>query len=267
MSRQAQPTPRSESPDEVSALARGLTVLRAVAEHPAPIGHTELSRQTGIPKATMTRLIATLVSHGHLRQERDGDRYTLGPGVLDLGSAYLRHFDVRNRIRPMLTELAEFSGATVHLGVRDRFDMVLIDTVRPDSGMIFSRLDVGARLNLCTSALGRAYLRELPPAERKALMDSARIAASDEWARIGTGVEAALAEADALGFCASLGEWHPHVNSIAIGFTGPRGTRFAINCGGPSFVFSREHLIDRVGPRLVACKDAIVQEIGATSLA
>jgi len=260
-------TSRPESADEVSALARGLTVLRAVAEHPSPIGHTELSRQTGIPKATMTRLIATLVSHGHLRQERDSDRYTLGPGVLDLGSAYLRHFDVRTRIRPMLTELAEFSGATVHLAVRDRFDMVLIDTVRSDTGMIFSRLDIGARLNVCTSAIGRAYLRELPDAERKALIDSARIAASDEWARIGTGVEASLKEAETLGFCASLGEWHPQVNSIGLGFTGPRGTRYAFNCGGPAFVFSREMLIERVGPRLVACRQAIVQEIGTTSLA
>ncbi|GAA5236853.1 IclR family transcriptional regulator [Verticiella sediminum] len=261
------PQPRPEATDEVTALARGLVVLQTVASHRGPLGHTELSRLTGIPKTTMTRLLGTLVSHHMLLQEHDGERYSLGAGALDLGSAYLRHFDVRARIRPYLVELAEFSGATVHLGVRDRFDMVLIDTIRPDTGMIFSRLDIGARLNVCTSAIGRAYLHELAPDERRQLLESARIAAADEWARWGSGVEAALQEADRTGYCASFGEWHPHVNSIAIGFTGPHGTRYAFNCGGPSFVFDRDTMLQRIGPRLVACRAAIVEKIGKTSLA
>src|SRR5690606_29779631 len=193
------PAPRSEAPDEVSALARGLTLLRTLAEHNEPLSHTELARLTGIPKATVSRLVGTLVSHNHLRQQRGSDRYELAPGVLDLGNAYLRNFDLRTSIRPLLAELAEFAGATVHLAVRDRYDMVLIDTVRPDSGLIFSRLDIGARLNICTSAIGRAYLHLLEPAERAELIKSARIAASDEWARIGRGVETALAEADSTG--------------------------------------------------------------------
>ena len=263
----ASTVPPSDAPDEVSALARGLTLLRVVAEHKEPLGHSELSRLTGIPKATVSRLISTLVGHGHLRQLHNSDRYELAPGVLDLGNAYLRNFDLRTSIRPFLAELAEFAGAAVHLAVPDRFDMVLIDTVRPDSGMVFSRLDIGARLNICTSAIGRAYLWSLPPAERGALINSARIAAADEWARIGSGVDAALKEAETLGFCTSLGEWHPLVNSIALGFTGPRGARYAFNCGGPAFVLSREIMIDRIGPRMRQCLRAIEREIGGTGLA
>lgn len=252
----------AETQDEVSALGRGLTILRVVADHNEPLSHSELARLTGMPKATVSRLIATLVNHGHLRLQRGSDRYELAPGVLDLGNAYLRNFDLRTSIRPFLSELAEFSGATVHLAVRDRFDMVLIDTVRPDSGMVFSRLDVGARLNICTSAIGRGYLRLLPLEERTALLNSARIAAANEWARMSSGVEAALKEADKLGFCTSMGEWHPLVNSIGVGFTGPRGVRYAFNCGGPAFVFSRETLVEHVGPRMLQCLRTIEQEIG-----
>src|SRR5690606_8410767 len=135
------------------------------------------------------------------------------------------------------------------------------------SGLLFSRLDIGARLNICTSAIGRAYLHLLEPAERAELIKSARIAASDEWARIGRGVEAALAEADRTGICASVGEWHPLVSSIAVGFVGPRGTRYAFNCGGPSFVFEGDALFKRVGPRMLECRRAIEQEIGASQLA
>ena len=85
----ASTVPPSDAPDEVSALARGLTLLRVVAEHKEPLGHSELSRLTGIPKATVSRLISTLVGHGHLRQLHNSDRYERAPGVLDLGNAEL----------------------------------------------------------------------------------------------------------------------------------------------------------------------------------
>lgn len=266
MPRPAKPATRTDTPDEVAALARGLALLRVVAEHHQPLGHTDLAKLSGIPKATVSRLIGTLVNHGYLRQLRSSELYELAPAALDLGNAYLRHFDLRTSIRPFLTELSEFSGAAVHLAVRDRFDMVLIDTVRPESGVIFSRLDIGARLNLCTSAIGRAYLRLLPEGERRTLLESARIAAADDWARISSGVEQALAEADTTGVCLSLGEWHPLVNSMAAGFTGPRGRRYAFNCGGPAFMFNRDTLLSRIAPRMLACLQAIEHEIGTPEL-
>lgn len=251
-----------EPRDEVTALARGLTLLRTVAAHKEPLSHSDLARLSGIPKATVSRLINTLVNHGFLQQLRGSDFYELAPIVLDLGNAYLRNFDLRTRIRPYLLELAEATEAVVHLGVRDRFDMVLIDTIRPDSGVIFSRLDIGARLNICTSAIGRAYLRLLPDDEREALIASARIAAADEWARIGSGVEAALAEAEETGVCLSIGEWHPMINSAGVGFIGPRNVRYAFNCGGPAFVFSRESLTEKIGPLMLECLHAIEAELG-----
>lgn len=266
MSRANQPASRSEPNDEVAALARGLTLLRTVAEHSQPLGHSDLARISGIPKATVSRLIATLVNHGYLRQLRSSDLYELAPAALDLGNAYLRHFDLRTSIRPFLNELAEFAGAAVHLAVRDRFDMVLIDTIRPANGVIFSRLEIGARLNLCSSAIGRAYLRLLPSEERDRLLESARIAASDDWARLSSGVEQALAEAETTGVCLSLGEWHPLVNSMAVGFTGPRGRRYAFNCGGPAFMFDRQTLLERIAPRMLDCLKTIEHEIGAPEL-
>ncbi len=266
MSAKPLPRKRNETADEVAALARGLTLLRVVSEHGQPLGQGDLARLTGIPRATVSRLVGTLVSHRFLRQLPNSEVYELAPATLDLGNAFLRHFDLRTAIRPWLKELAEFAGAAVHLAVRDRFDMVLIDTVRPDSGMIFSRLDVGARLNICTSAIGRAYLFRLPESERNALLQSARIAAADEWARISHGVDQALEEAKTTGVCLSLGEWHPLVNSVAVAFQGPGGRHYAFNCGGPAFVLDRSKLIDHIAPRMLECLQAIESEFGNQGL-
>ena len=87
-----------QNKDEVSALARGLALVRSVANASQPLSNRELAEATGIPKATISRLAATLVAAGYLRQATDSERFSLGPALLELGNAYLRNFDFRNQI-------------------------------------------------------------------------------------------------------------------------------------------------------------------------
>ena len=137
--------------EEVSALARGLALLRAVGDAREPLSNRDLAERAGIPKATVSRLTATLQSAGFLRTMA-GERYALGPVALHLGNAYLRSFDFRQQARLHLAGLAEAAGANVHLGVRDGLDILLIDTLRPQSALILSRMDVGSRMAIATSA-------------------------------------------------------------------------------------------------------------------
>ncbi|MGE8577931.1 MAG: helix-turn-helix domain-containing protein, partial [Burkholderia contaminans] len=65
---------RESSPDEITALARGLAVLRRIAAADAPVSNRELTELTGIPKPTVSRITATLVSAGFLFQLPDSER-------------------------------------------------------------------------------------------------------------------------------------------------------------------------------------------------
>src|SRR4051794_38159022 len=93
--------------DEGRALARGLALLRAVADAGEPLSNKDLADTTGIPKATVSRLAGTLQAAGLLRQAPGSERYALGPHALYLGNAYLRTFDFRQQARLHLAELAE----------------------------------------------------------------------------------------------------------------------------------------------------------------
>ncbi|RYF35771.1 MAG: winged helix-turn-helix transcriptional regulator, partial [Comamonadaceae bacterium] len=53
--------------DEVSALARGLALLRVLADAQGPLSNKELADRAGIPKATVSRLTGTLQAAGFLR--------------------------------------------------------------------------------------------------------------------------------------------------------------------------------------------------------
>ncbi|HTH74296.1 MAG TPA: IclR family transcriptional regulator [Trinickia sp.] len=250
------------SGDEIIALSRGLTLLRRVASADAPISNRELAELTGIPRPTVSRITATLVAAGFLFQLPDSERFVLTASVLELSNGFLRNFDIRARARPFLIELAERTSLSVHLGARDRLDMVVIDAIRPRSAILVSRLEVGSRMDLTRTAVGRAYLAVLAEPERAALMAALEAASGDDWPHVHARLAASLEESRTLGYTIAAGEWYSGLNAIAAGFVGPSGERYAINCGGAAHLCPHEWLVEHAAPALTACIERIVREIG-----
>lgn len=238
----------------VTALARGLDVLSAFRSRDRMLGNQELARRSGLPKSTISRLTYTLTKHGYLEHADDGSGntgYRLGSAVLALGSAMLARMDMREIARPLMQELADHSRAMVSLGMRDRLSMIYVENCRSESALTLS-LDVGSRIPLATTAMGRAYLAVCGEAERNELMERIRELDTDAWPHIREGLERAQEQYRELGCCTSFGEWQRDVNAIAIAFH-PQGGRsvMAINCGGPGINLSPEFLLAEVRPRLL----------------
>ncbi len=91
----------------VTALARGLEILRCFNPGERFLGVSELSRRTGLPKPTVSRLAGTLTKLGYLSFSGHYGQYQLAPGVLSLGYAFLSNVDIRQIARPMMQVLAE----------------------------------------------------------------------------------------------------------------------------------------------------------------
>lgn len=255
-----------EQKDEVSALARGLALLREVAHAVHPLSNRDLADKTGIPKATVSRLASTLVSAGFLRQHPHSERFSLGPAVVDLNNAYLRNFDLRGHARPHLAELADFAGVTVHLCVQDGLDMLIVESVRPQTAVLLSHMDVGSRMTIATSAAGRAYLGTLSVNERGRLLDQIRTASARHWRTLRPRIESALEDHATKGYCTSFGEWNPHIHALGVGLTGPRGEKYAISCGGAAYMLPEDDMRKRVAPRMLSVARAIAAEIGSPAV-
>ena len=234
----------------VTALARGLELLRCFQPKERYLGITELARRTGIPKPTVSRLAGTLTKLGYLDFSQELGKYRLGSGVLSLGYAMLSNLDVRQVARPLMQELAEHSQASVSIGVRDRLSMVYVETIRSSSPIILQR-GIGSRLPIATTAMGRAYLAGLPDEERNFLMDQIRLRSEQEWPRVKAGIEQALRDYADHGFCISMTDWDKGTCGVGVPFSAPDGSMMAFNCGGPAFILTRELLENDIGPRLV----------------
>lgn len=257
------PDPRGErAGDTVSALERGIAVLRCFDEQRRVLTPTELAKLTGIPRPTVTRLAGTLVQLGLLKVDGATEAFALGAGVLTPARAFLAGLDVRAAARPHLQALAEDIGASVYLAVRDGMEMVLVEACRARSSMISTRLDVGSRVPLANAALGRAYLAGLPATERRAMIEALRLARGSEWSLLWPGLNQALDDALRFGWCLSAGEFHREINSVSVALVGHDGEVMALNCGGPAWAFTETRLRSEIAPKLVATARAIAAEIG-----
>jgi IclR family transcriptional regulator, positive regulator for flagellar biogenesis len=252
-------TPR---PDTVSALDRGLALLNCFRDGQRALSATELARLAGIPRPTVIRLAATLVAHRWLQIEPGGDRYMLGAGVVSLAQTFLSGLDVRAVARAPMQALAEQSRGSVYLAVRDGLEMVLIEACRAQSTMLSARLDVGSRIPLANSALGRAYLGALEDAARAPLLDGLRALHGNDWPTVEPGLRKALGECARTGLCVSAGEFHREINSVSVALRGPRAEVLTFNCGGPAFAFSEKRLRNEIAPALVQMARQIAQDIG-----
>lgn len=235
----------------VTALARGLEILRCFRPGESYLSNNEIAKRTGLPKPTISRLTHTLTKLGYLNFSAEHGRYQLGSGVLALGYTLLANLDVRKLAHPAMQELAEYAQASVAIGIRERLSMMYVEACR-GSAAVTLRRDAGARIPLATTAMGKAYLCGLPQKERDFLMDHIRLDDEDNWPKIKADIEQGYKDYQERGFCISMGIWDASISGVGVPLidADPAKT-MAFNCGGPSFLLPREVLMNDLGPRLV----------------
>jgi DNA-binding IclR family transcriptional regulator len=235
----------------VSALARGLDVLRAFTPTEGLLGNGELVERTGLPKPTVTRLTYTLTKLGYLTYVERLGKYQLAPAALALGYSALANMRIRQIARGGMQALADYADASVALGTRDRLDLIYVEHCRSKHGVML-RLGLGARIPIAKTAMGRALLAGLPEAERDWLLGYMRREAGKAWPKLRASIERAVDDVATRGFTLALGEWERDINAVGVPLIAPDGSgAFAFNCGAPAFQFTRERLESDIGPRLV----------------
>ena len=235
----------------VTALARGLEVLRAFTPTEGLLGNGEIAERTGLPKPTVSRLTYTLTKLGYLAHVERLAKYQLAPAALALGYTALSNIRVRQLARTHMQEVADHAGGVVALGTRDRLGVIYLEPARSKHGAML-RLLQGSRLPLATTAMGRALIPGVPEAERNWLLGYIKREEGKNWPKVKAGLERAMKDFETRGFTLTLGEWERDINAVGVPLVAPDGSGvFAFNCGAPAFHFTREKLESDIGPRLV----------------
>jgi DNA-binding IclR family transcriptional regulator len=245
----------------VVALSRGLDVLRAFRPNDGLLGNQEIAARTSLPKPTVSRLTYTLTKLGYLAPVPRFEKYQLAPAAMALGYAALANLGVRHLSEPYREELMRETGGAVAVGGRDRFSMIYFGQSR---GMTIGvQLDVGSRVPIATTAMGRAYLWALPEDERNELLQDLKEHYGARWSKMRDGIERAGETVAKHGFVISAGEWHDDIAAAGVALKLNDGTGpYAFNCGAPAFRFTEERLRTDIGPRLLTMVRSIEAALG-----
>ena len=159
--------------DYVYSLARGLEVIRAFTRAQPRMTLSEISRATGMNRATVRRFLLTLVKEGYA--ETDGKFFSLKPKVLEVGYAALSSMTMLDVIQPILTRLAEKLEESCFAAVLDGTDVVYIAGASPPDRIVSISVGVGSRAPAHCVSSGRVLVAALSKKEQRDYLDSAML--------------------------------------------------------------------------------------------
>ncbi len=144
----------------VPALQRGLAIVELLSNSPKGLTLPQVSRKLRIPKSTTHCLLLTLERAGYLTRPLQTGRYRLGLKLVGLAGTALAHVGLRELGRPHIRQLAEKTSLTVHMGVLESNEAVIIDKAEGPGAQRVATWP-GKRMDVHCTALGKALLADV----------------------------------------------------------------------------------------------------------
>lgn len=142
---------------------------------------TELASSTGLSRPTAHRLLWFLAEEGLVDRDTTAGRWHLGPELFLLGAAAATRYDITERARDILADLADQTGESAYLSAARGQETVCLLEVEGSFPLRSHVLYEGIRFPLGVASAGLAILAHLPGNEA-----AAYVAASDlvpSWGR------------------------------------------------------------------------------------
>lgn len=225
---------------KVAALATGDETLKSllkivrILDCFSPVKRTlslaEICAQTGYPRSTTHRLVASLREVGFLEQDRQRDRYRLGLKLFQLGNIVLGNMDLHREARPFVESLSRISGQSVHLAVFDGQQAVVIHRTESSTALTL----IEAAPVHCTS-VGKAILAFQPEPVIEAIIEAGLKAYTETTITEPAALREELAAIRARGYAIDRGEHQPGLHCVGAPIRDSAGRVFAgISVSGPA---------------------------------
>ncbi len=242
---------RGDDPNFAGTLAKGLMILQTFVAEPRAHANSELAARLGLPRPTVSRLCRSLQALGFLDHDERLDRYFIGPAAVALGYPYVINTPLLVQLRPAMQSMADRFEGAVSVGVTMDLDVVYVETCAHEQGTL-KRPGVGAVRGIVETAMGRAWIAQLTPAERNRFLARAKLERAEVFAHSIAGVKESLANYARRGFALNMGDGGYGVHAVGVASRiryGPRVLLF--NCALPGYRGKQADLLTMIGPALV----------------
>ncbi|TFD08205.1 IclR family transcriptional regulator [Cryobacterium sp. TMT1-66-1] len=195
---------------------------------------TDASNYLGVASSTAHRLMGMLLYRGFVRQNPSTRAYEPGQALSSIAFAIRRQVDIRSLVRPILEQLSNETGETVHFAKLEGAHTCFIDAIESSRAV-----RVGSRQGLtlpanCT-ATGKAMMSHLTADELRTLYPQEELTGLTQGSITSrTALEQALESIRDTGYATSREESEDGVMSVAVAISSPSGEIFGMNVSVPA---------------------------------
>jgi IclR family acetate operon transcriptional repressor len=160
----------------IQSVERAFALLQALSEAgPEGLTVSELARTGGVSKSAAYSILQTMLAHRYVADSGSGmsRRYRLGMALARLGDVVVSQIALRDVAMPVLRSLTNATGLTSRAAVLDAPYAIVVGRVDVPNATIRFAASLGKREHLHSSAVGKAMLSTLDPAEITAIVEEA----------------------------------------------------------------------------------------------
>lgn len=157
----------------IAVVEKTFQVLEAMSDFGHAVTLKELTEATGLPKATLFRILQTLAQCGYVDQDQARSRYALTLRLFHLGRADSFE-DAKALALPLMEALHARFNETVNLGILQGAHIVYAHCIETSQSLRW-QVRPGARDPFYSTALGRAIAAFLPERQQARLLDRVEV--------------------------------------------------------------------------------------------
>src|SRR6266852_4000529 len=239
-------------PNFMTSLARGLAVIRAFTQQRRHLTIAQLSHRTGIPRAAVRRCLYTLAKLGYVVAD-EARGYSLRPGILALGHAYLSSTPLATMVQPLLDHISDTLHESSSMAVLESDEILYIARSTTTTRLMSIDLGLGSRLPAYCSSMGRVLLASLSEQELDVYLSRVKLTRLTNRTIVSAPeLKRALDDVRRDGFSVVDQELEIGLRSIAVPVTDPSGKVVAsINVGTQSARVSVAEMESKFLPALL----------------
>lgn len=248
----------------VASVARAFRLLRAVPETDGTL--SGLARETGLPVATVSRLMETMEQAGAVSRGRgaDGDpkAYRIGPAVIDLAGADSAPYDLLSLATTYLNAIVAETGETAGVAAPVGTDYVILGQVAAEND-VSVRDWTGERTAAHAGCIGFVQMASWASGEIDAYLSQPLETFSSDTVTDRAQIEQRLQTVRSQGWFCTTDEYAVGVTTIAAPvFAREDAAVGSIYVHGPSYRFPAEGELEMIADALCDRAMAISAVLG-----
>ncbi len=225
----------SKTPKLIQSIERAVALLEIIAQQGGAARLRDLAVISGLGKTTAHNILQTLEQLGYVHRRLGDMNYYLGGRILNLSRIVGNDYVFRDKMRPVLEQIARESGATVYFAVPSGDKAAYVDIVDLKDPL-FAASRLHDREKLEGSSVGLVFLAFVPGLGKRVLATRANALSKN--------ILLEIENVRVKGYALDLESYRPGINAVAIPWRESSGeVRSSIALSGPATELPRQRLI------------------------